>query len=83
MSQGMIVQCIGAVVDIQFPREAMPAFFYHLGQLLPITYYLEILRGIILKGIGINFLWSQVMALIVYILAALTISVIKFKKKIV
>ncbi|MDF2501554.1 MAG: ybhS [Anaerosporomusa subterranea] len=65
-----------------FPREAMPAFFYHLGYLLPITYYLEILRGIMLKGIGINFLWSQVMALTVYILVALTISVIKFQKKI-
>lgn len=66
-----------------FPREAMPAFFYQIGHLLPITYYLEILRGIILKGIGINFLWSQVLALTAYILAALTISVLKFKKKIV
>ena len=65
-----------------FPREAMPTFFYHLGNLLPITFYLEILRGIILKGIGINFLWPQVMALTVYILVALTISVIKFQKKI-
>ena len=27
MSQGMIVQCIGAVVDIQFPREAMPKVY--------------------------------------------------------
>ena len=27
MSQGSIVQCIGAVVDIQFPREAMPRVY--------------------------------------------------------
>ncbi|MDQ5878490.1 MAG: F-type H+/Na+-transporting ATPase subunit beta, partial [Pseudomonadota bacterium] len=27
MSQGSIVQCIGAVVDIQFPREAMPKVY--------------------------------------------------------
>src|SRR5690606_20277560 len=27
MSQGQIVQCIGAVVDIQFPREAMPNIY--------------------------------------------------------
>ena len=27
MSQGSIVQCIGAVVDIQFPRDAMPKVY--------------------------------------------------------
>ncbi|HWR44976.1 ABC transporter permease [Sporomusa sp.] len=65
-----------------FPREAMPQLFYQLGHLLPLTFYLEILRGIVLKGIGINFLWSQVFALIVYIVAALSISIMKFQKKI-
>ncbi len=65
-----------------FPREAMPQLFYQLGHLLPLTFYLEILRGIVLKGIGINFLWSQVFALIVYIVAALSISILKFQKKI-
>lgn len=65
-----------------FPREAMPQIFYYLGELLPLTFYLEILRGIILKGIGLNLLWSQVFALVVYILAALSISIIKFQKKI-
>lgn len=65
-----------------FPRDAMPQFFYQLGHLLPLTFYLEILRGIVLKGIGINFLWSQVFALVVYILAALSLSIVKFQKKI-
>lgn len=65
-----------------FPREAMPQFFYQLGHMLPLTFYLEILRGIMLKGISINFLWSQVLALIVYILAALSLSIVKFQKKI-
>jgi ABC-2 type transport system permease protein len=66
-----------------FPREAMPTFFYLLGNLLPLTFYLEIMRGIVLKGIGINFLWSQTFALIAFIIATLAISVIKFQKKIV
>jgi ABC-2 type transport system permease protein len=65
-----------------FPREAMPQLFYQLGHLLPLTFYLEILRGIVLKGIGVNFLWSQILALIVYILVALSISIVKFQKKI-
>jgi len=65
-----------------FPREAMPTLFYYIGMLLPLTFYLEIMRGIILKGIGINFLWSQVFALIVFIVALLTASILKFQKKI-
>ena len=64
-----------------FPRAAMPELFYQMGHLLPITYYLEILRSILLKGTGIAFLWSQVFALTVYILTALTLSIIKFQKK--
>lgn len=66
-----------------FPREAMPTFFYLLGDLLPLTFYLEIMRGIVLKGIGINFLWSQTLALLAFIVATLLISVMKFQKKIV
>ena len=65
-----------------FPREAMPALFYHLGKVLPLTFYLQILRGIILKGIGISFLWSQLFALAAFIMAVLTVSIIKFQKKI-
>ena len=64
-----------------FPRAAMPELFYQIGHLLPLTFYLEILRGIILKGIGIQLLWSQALALAAYILAALTLSIIKFQKK--
>ena len=64
-----------------FPRAAMPELFFQIGHLLPLTFYLEILRGIILKGIGIQLLWSQAFALVVYILVALTVSIIKFQKK--
>ena len=64
-----------------FPRAAMPELFYQIGHLLPLTFYLEILRGIILKGIGIQLLWTQAFALMVYILVAITVSIIKFQKK--
>ncbi|MBP2650447.1 MAG: hypothetical protein H6Q74_1272 [Firmicutes bacterium] len=65
-----------------FPREAMPLVFNWLGNLLPLTFYLQILRGIILKGVGLSVLWTQVLALIVFISVVLTISIIKFQKKI-
>ena len=37
-----------------FPRETMPWIVQQIGLLIPLTYYLQILRGIILKGVGIE-----------------------------
>jgi len=65
-----------------FPREAMPLFFQWLGYLFPLTYYLQILRGIILKGIGLSMLWTEILALTVFISVMLTVSIKKFQKKI-
>ena len=70
------------ISGFMFPREAMPAFFSALGYLLPLTFYLQIMRGIILKGIGIGMLWGQVFALTAFIAIVLTISIKKFNKKI-
>ena len=64
-----------------FPREAMPEFFFQLGRLLPITFYLQIMRGIVLKGVGITALWPQVLALVIYTSIVLSVSVVKFRKK--
>ena len=64
-----------------FPREAMPEFFYQIGKLLPLTFYLQIMRGIVLKGVGIKALWPQVGALMLFTSIVLTVSVLKFRKK--
>lgn len=64
-----------------FPREAMPTIFYYLGYLLPITFYLKIIRGIVLKGNGIESLLPEVFALCLFISIVLGISVVKFKKR--
>lgn len=64
-----------------FPREAMPDIFFYLGYLLPLTFYLEIIRGILLKGLTISYLWTQIGALFAFTAVVLTISVIKFKKR--
>ena len=64
-----------------FPREAMPEFFFQIGKVLPLTFYLQIMRSIVLKGVGIKALWPQVGALLLFIFIVLTISVAKFKKK--
>ncbi|AEG60736.1 ABC transporter permease [Desulforamulus ruminis] len=65
-----------------FPREAMPEIIQYLGNLIPLTFYLTIIRGIVLKGIGIQYLIPQVMALLTFSVVLITISILKFKKKI-
>ncbi len=65
-----------------FPRDAMPRVIYYLSAIIPLTYYLDIIRGIILKGIGYQYLMGQVTVLLVFSLIFLTISILKFKKKI-
>ena len=64
-----------------FPREAMPEIFFQLGKLLPLNFYLQIMRGVVLKGVGNVALWPQVTALLVYTSIVLTVSVFKFRKK--
>src|SRR6202163_2197325 len=46
-----------------FPRETMPVFFYVLSYFVPASYYINITRGIILRGAGIAQLWSDGLAL--------------------
>lgn len=64
-----------------FPREAMPLLIEMAGALIPLTYFINILRGIILKGIGIQYLWKDVIILLVFGCFLLTIASIRFKKK--
>ena len=44
----------------------MPALPRLVGNLMPLTYFIRIARGIITKGVGLEFLWSDVMALAIY-----------------
>lgn len=64
-----------------FPREAMPFFIYQITRFIPLTYYLVISRGIILKGLGINDLWPQIIPLAVMATLILTVSIRKFHKR--
>ncbi len=65
-----------------FPREAMPLISQYIGNLLPLTYYLVIIRGIVLKGIGFSYLFPQVVALFIFSVVVMALSIIKFKKRI-
>jgi len=65
-----------------FPRQAMPEPAQWLGALLPLTYYLRILRGILLKGVGAAELLPEALALAGFAIAAVALSVRRFSKTI-
>ena len=65
-----------------FPRAAMPLVARWLGLLLPLTYYLEILRGILLKNVGISILWPQTLAMAGFATMLIAMSVRRFSKTI-
>ena len=63
-----------------FPQESMPFPIYVLGQAIPATYFIRILRGIILRDAGFTHLWPEAAALVVMGLALLTISTRMLRK---
>jgi ABC-2 type transport system permease protein len=63
-----------------FPREAMPAPAQWLGLILPITYYLRILRGVLLKGVGLEYLWPDALTLLGFAVVLVAFSVRRFSK---
>ncbi|MFS0553681.1 ABC transporter permease [Brevibacillus sp. 179-C9.3 HS] len=65
-----------------FPRDSMPLVIQWLGGLVPLTYFLEILRGIFLKGVDIDALWKEVIGMSGFCLFILTVAILRFRKKI-
>src|SRR3989304_5429833 len=64
-----------------FPREGMPLVIQWIGYALPLTYFLVIVRGIILKGIGFMELSNQIVPLAILGLIFFTVSVLRFQKR--
>jgi len=63
-----------------WPREAMPAAARYVGIFLPLTHYLRLVRGIILKGNGLTELWPQLVGLAVFAFLFFMFSTWRFSK---
>jgi ABC-2 type transport system permease protein len=66
-----------------FPRAGMPKVIYYISTIFPVTFYFDIIRGVMLKGIGFQCLIGQVSALLAFSVVFMTIAILNFKKKIV
>jgi ABC-2 type transport system permease protein len=65
-----------------FPREAMPAPAQWIGALLPLTYFLRVMRGILLRGVGLELLWRETAVLVGFSVLLIGMSVRRFHKTI-
>lgn len=63
-----------------FPREAMPEFAQWIGLALPLTYFLTILRGILLKSASLYAIWPETLALVTMAAVLFSLSVLRFRK---
>lgn len=64
-----------------FPVENMPSQIQWVTYFIPLRYFLEVIRGIFLKGIGIEALWTHVLILAGFGVGILTLSALRFSKR--
>jgi ABC-2 type transport system permease protein len=80
----IFVVLIPAIIltGLMFPRDNMPMITYIYSELLPVTHFLEIARGIMLRGVSAAAVWSSTVPLIGLSFLYFIASVLVFKKRI-
>lgn len=63
-----------------FPFHGMPQWAQYIGQTLPLTYFVRIVRGILLKGNGIVDIWSELWPIMLFVFAVLAIGWKRYRR---
>lgn len=64
-----------------YPQEPMPPAVRFVGNLIPLTYFNRIVRGIFTKGVGLGFMWQDVLVLAIYGAVVMVTASAMFKKR--
>lgn len=64
-----------------FPFDGMPKVAQWIAEVLPLTHFVRLVRGIVLKGAGVLELWPELAALMLFFAVTLTIAVKRFHKR--
>jgi ABC-2 type transport system permease protein len=64
-----------------FPVAAMPQFLQWLSIIIPLKYFLVIVRSILLKGIGVQLLWTETATLAIMGLVMMAVASSRFRKR--
>ncbi len=63
-----------------FPIASLPIVLQYVGALLPTTYFIYIMRAVVIKGVGISLILPQILALSVFAVALLGLAMWRFRK---
>ncbi len=77
----MVMMVTMLLTGLIYPRSTMPPVVRLVGNLIPATYFIRIARGIITKGVGLAFMWDDVIALIVYGVVIVILAAATFKTR--
>jgi ABC-2 type transport system permease protein len=69
------------ISGFMFPFDGMPKAARHLAELLPLTHFVRLIRGIMLRGAELSELRSEIWALLAFMLITLGIAMLRFKKR--
>lgn len=64
-----------------YPIQAMPQILQWVSLLMPLRYYLVIIRALLLKGVGLEMILNQVLALIAFAVVIMTAASVRFHKR--
>jgi len=64
-----------------FPFSGMPKIIQYLAEVLPLTHFLRLIRGVMLRGASIFELWPEVLALVAFITLMMTTAILRFTKR--
>ena len=64
-----------------FPFAGMPKIIQWVAEVLPLTHFLRLIRGVMLRGASIVELWPEVLALVVFMVVMITAAIMRFSKK--
>ncbi len=81
MSSTLFFQPAFLLSGFTFPIRNMPEIVQWLTYLNPLRYFMEIVRGVFLKGVGFAALWQEMLALFIFGVTILTVSALRFHKR--
>ncbi|MBN8260786.1 MAG: ABC transporter permease [Xanthomonadales bacterium] len=64
-----------------FPFDGMPRPAQWIAEVLPLTHFMRLIRGIMLRGAGVGELWPDAVALLVFTLATMALATLRFRKR--
>ena len=64
-----------------FPFAGMPRLVQWLAEALPLTHFLRLIRGILLRGASLPELWPSAAALAAFTVAMMTVAILRFRKR--